>query len=146
MSGMNRSKRFIVRTTLITGSTLATIIGAQSLALLDQDQIADLTATPEPITVQAPAQEPTPSLNPTAESPTATAAQAAPNIAILRHPGQPTGQSAATTANQPVNTAIQPPNPVQIAPPDPVIVQNTAPQSAAPAPRQQAPQPRTRSS
>jgi len=34
-SGMTPAKRFIVRTALVAGSTIATVMGAQSLILLD---------------------------------------------------------------------------------------------------------------
>ena len=34
-SGLNTQKRFLVRLSLVTGSTLATIVGAQGLLALD---------------------------------------------------------------------------------------------------------------
>lgn len=54
-SGMNSTKRFLVRTSLITGSTIATIVGAQSLATLDINTNSDQATNS--IEVQAAATE-----------------------------------------------------------------------------------------
>ena len=144
---LNATKRFAVRMSLVTGSTLATIIGAQSLALLDEQAFSTLL-TPEAVNV-APqttndtfgaALTATPSITATSDP-----IAAAPNIAILRRPGQIAPVSAPTTAPaaasaQAVQSApvqIAPPAPAQIAPPAPVVVQAPAPvvvQQAAPAP------------
>jgi hypothetical protein len=138
---LTSTKRFAVRLSLVTGSTLATIIGAQSLASVDRH----LTATPDPA-VTSPQVEPALNTVPPVISgvtPSATAVHAAPSITILRRPGQ-AGASANTSV------AIQPPAPVEITAPQPVIVQapsaptviQAAP-SGAPAP---ASRPATRSS
>jgi hypothetical protein len=140
---LTSTKRFAVRLSLITGSTLATIIGAQSLASVDRH----LTTTPD-LAVVSPPVEPALTAAPPIVSgvtPSVDAAHVAPSITILRRPGQ-------AGANATSNVAIQPPAPVEIAAPDPVIVQapsapiivQAAPSgSAAPAP---AARPATRSS
>ena len=134
---LTSTKRFAVRLSLVTGSTLATIIGAQSLAAIDKQT----TAAPDP-TITSPQLQPSLTTAPSTFSGDASSAvHAAPAITILRRPGQP-------GANTTSNVNIQPPAPVQITAPDPVIVQ--APSSpvvvqapGAPAP---APRPATRSS
>jgi hypothetical protein len=111
---LTSTKRFAVRLSLVTGSTLATIIGAQSLASVDRH----MTATPDPA-VTSPQVEPALNTAPPIVSgftPSATAAHAAPSITILRRPGQ-AGASASA------NVAIQPPAPIEITAPEPVIVQ-----------------------
>lgn len=121
MSGMTATKRFIIRTSLITGSTLATIFGAQSLAALDTqlfatnanantaDPAAPMTL-PQSVTVAAP-------------SPTSEPRQAEPSIVILRRQGQSsTTTQAASSSSAPV-VSIQPPAPIQVQAPAPVVVQ-----------------------
>jgi hypothetical protein len=147
---MTSTQRFAVRTALVTSSTLATLIGAQALASLDETTL--LQATPQ--AVIAPAELNTQSavgLQPTAVN---GAAAAAPTITILRHAGvQPsTSQTAAqpgTTSAQPP-VIVRPPNPVQVAPPQPVQVVPPQPVQVAPPQavvQQAAPAaPRTRSS
>lgn len=112
-SGMTPTKRFAVRLSLVTSSTVALIIGAQSLATLDAVNAA-----------------PTDSAN-TAVVPTMSIVQAAPSITILRHaattaqaapsvsisPRASSGQSAAQPPAQlaaPARSVMQPPVPVVI--------------------------------
>ncbi|MCB9437645.1 MAG: hypothetical protein H6673_11770 [Anaerolineales bacterium] len=120
MSGMTATKRFIIRTSLITGSTLATIFGAQSLAALDTHLFATNAnanttapmALPQSVTVAAP-------------SPTSAPRQAEPSIVILRRQGQSSSSTttqAASGSSAPV-VSIQPPAPMQVQAPAPVIVQ-----------------------
>lgn len=124
---MTSSTRFAVRTALVTGTTLATIVGAQALVSLDE---SSLSKTPQ--AVVAPAElttQPTgsaPSLQPPIDVPAV-----APNIVILRHAGQvPAIQNVVPETNaDPANRqsiTIQPPNPVQVVVPQPV------PQQSAP--------------
>jgi hypothetical protein len=139
---LTSTKRFAVRLSLVTGSTLATIIGAQNLAAIDKS----VTATPDPAVTSPELQPALTAAPPDISSVTssANAAHVAPSITILRRPGQ-------AGANTTSNVAIQPPDPIQITAPDPVIVQApSAPTvvqapgaAAAPAP---APRPATRSS
>jgi hypothetical protein len=141
---LTSTKRFAVRLSLVTGSTLATIIGAQSLASIDKL----ITASPDPAVTSPELQPALTSAPPNGSgvTPSADAAHVAPAITILRRPGQ-------TGANTTSNVNIQPPAPVQITAPDPVIVQEPsapvivqapgAAPAAAPAP---ASRPATRSS
>lgn len=135
-------KRIAVRTALVTGTTLATVLGAQALVSLDEAALSQSTpaaVVPADLTTQSANEVFV--LQPAA---TSSVPAAAPNIVILRHAGsqgsasQPAVQSSVTTGSTP-NVAIQPPNPVQVAPPSPVV-QQVAPIAAA------QPAPRTRSS
>ncbi len=155
---LNATKRFAVRMSLVTGSTLATIIGAQSLAMLDEQAFSALI-TPEAAQVEQATSNVTLADSFTLQNSVPTAANAAvtseatatanpvpaaPSIVILRRPGQiapvtvqPTAAPAQAVQSAPVQ--IAPPAPVQIAPPAPVVVQQAAPapvvaQQAAPAP------------
>jgi hypothetical protein len=118
------TKRFAVRLSLVTGSTLATIIGAQSLASLDKQA----GAVPDPTTpmVSDPQLQSSfstiggqlpKSSDVTNTENNSSVIHAAPTITILRRPGQ-VGASAASST-----TSIKPPTPIQIAPPEPIIVQ-----------------------
>lgn len=128
---MTSSKRFAVRTALVTGTTLATIIGAQALASLDE--AASSKAMPPviaPSDLLPQSTGSTPVIVLTSEAPAA-----APDIVILRHAGQVSTvqpaapQPGASIPNtQPV--VIQPPNPVQVAVPQPVA--QPVPQQGAP--------------
>jgi len=117
-SGMTSAKKMVVRTALVTGSTMAVVVGAQSLIGLDlqkatsaqvqNNQIADSPTVAQPPTSVA--------------APEKTIVSAPPNIVILRHSSE---QNSSTTAAQTSNSApvihqsvapvsIQPPNPVAI--------------------------------
>jgi hypothetical protein len=164
---LTSTKRFAVRMSLVTGSTLATIIGAQSLSSLDKHSLAVTDPAVPVFNQQSPdipralptvALDPAPvaTLVPTSIDGDPAAVHAAPQITILRHPGQAnsvgevTPQSAPTQPNTMANAAIKPPAPVEIAPPAPIIVQAPAAQVAGPAPAAPAaapaPRPATRSS
>ncbi len=132
---LNSTKRFAVRLSLVTGSTLATIIGAQSLAALDrtsapsQDVVSPALAQLQPQSFNSdPAASNSLSGN--------TIPGSAPVITILRHLGD--GESDDDSSRN--TTVIQPPSPVQISPPSPVVVQAPASQVFVPV------RPRTRSS
>jgi hypothetical protein len=115
MANVDRARKLLVRTALVTSSTIATLIGAQDLALLDRRQIEQaLTPTTEPTIPVAPA---------TSIPAAIEITHAAPSVTILRRPGQ-TGPVQPPPAQA---ALIQPPAPVQLAPPDPVIVQGEAP-------------------
>lgn len=145
MGNVDRNRKLLVRTALITSSTIATLIGAQNLALLDTRQIEQVLAPTTEPTAMPPV---TPGLinQPEATAhvlPTIEIAHAAPSITILRQPGQ-AGPIQPVSAGR---TAIQPPKPVQLAAPPPIVVQGEAPPpivvqqasgaSAAPASRTQ---------
>ena len=125
MANVDRTRKLLVRTALVTSSTIATLIGAQNLALLDTDQIKQILApTIEPTAALSLTSNLTSQAGATAQvSPTIEIVHAAPSITILRQAGQ-TGSIQPASTNQ---TAIQPPNPVQLAAPQPVIVQGEAP-------------------
>ncbi|MBZ0303419.1 MAG: hypothetical protein K8J31_26995 [Anaerolineae bacterium] len=123
MANGDRTRKLLVRSALVTSSTIATLIGAQNLALLDTRQNEPiLTPTTEP--TAAPPPESTPEAEAVVPAaPTLEIIHAAPSVTILRRAGQ-------TGAIQPVSVrpaSIQPPNPVQLAAPAPVIVQGEAP-------------------
>lgn len=142
------TKRYAVRLSLITGSTLATIIGAQSLAALSQKTTAAsnsaLPAVVDP--QQAPSDVTLLKGGATVPATPGGIAHAAPTIKIVRRPGT-TGTTSQSAPAE--TTVIKPPSPVELSAPAPVIVQvPSAPvyaQAAAPAPAP-APQPVTRSS
>jgi hypothetical protein len=120
MANVDRTRKLLVRTALVTSSTIATLVGAQNLALLDVRQIALVPELPAEAT-DIPIVEAVPTGPPA--TPTIEIAHAAPSITILRRAGQ--SGSIQSAAIQP--SAIQPPNPVQVAPPQPVVVQGEAP-------------------
>lgn len=98
-AGLNSTKRFLVRLSLITSSTIATIVGAQSLAVMDRPSV--------------PQQNMVVSNGPTVP-------QAPPSIVILRHPGQIALNDTQSAAQ--LGVVVQPPQAITIAPPSPVIV------------------------
>ena len=143
--GMTSTKRFVVRTAMVTGTTLATIFGSQSLAAFDQ---ANSVASAEPFNSD---------LNNTAlvipagstsvdalavapsivflrhESETSVDIPAvAPRITILRHEGETTvaapAPASAPAQTVPQQTQITPPNPVQVVPAQPSVQSVGAPQ------------------
>lgn len=120
MANTDRARKLLVRTALVTSTTIATLIGAQNLAMLDASQ---LQATQTPLTEDVVARSlnenntPVPVIR---AAPEVTILQAAPSIIILRQSGE-----VATTL-----PAIQPPNPAQISAPDPVIVQQPVTQQS----------------
>lgn len=131
---MTPTKRFAVRTTLATSTTLATIIGAQALVSLDENTFS---VTPTAINTSvglAPQQTSSTDLGSAIDTPLKAAP---PIIVILRHAGQPpvnapsAAPSASIASSNPPSAAIQPPNPVQVVAPQPV--QQQSPQQSAPA-------------
>ena len=125
MANVDRTRKLLVRTALVTSSTIATLVGAQNLALQDvspTEQVASPTIEQSGI--------PTAAAVSTIEaalvipiSPTNAVAHAAPSVIILRRAGQsgPIQQQALQPAS------IQPPVPMQVAAPEPVFVQGEAP-------------------
>lgn len=125
-SNMTSAKKFIVRTSLVTGSTLAVIVGAQTLIGVDLQKSA---ATPQPQIDQI-AQSPTTTTQlPAAAIPNQTIVNAAPNVVILRRPSQSgitaqSSNSGAVVQRQTIApVSIQPPSPVAI-PQQQTIVQS----------------------
>ncbi|MBK9126105.1 MAG: hypothetical protein IPM16_23660 [Chloroflexi bacterium] len=128
MANTDRTRKLLVRTALVTSTTIATVVGAQNIAMLDALQ---LQATP-------PAQDiPLQVLDTPADTaavlqaaPQLSIVRAAPSIIILRQAGQVQAPQAAASSS--TTAVIQPPVPAQLAPPAPIIVQQQAP-----APQQQ---------
>jgi hypothetical protein len=124
---MTSTKRFAVRTTLVTGTTLATIVGAHALASFDEAAISKTPpAIVAPVNLATQSTGNSPIIQPSAE-----VSAAAPDIVILRHAGQAPNVSstvpqASVGVTNPQPVTIQPPNPVQVAVPQPV------PQQSAP--------------
>lgn len=87
---LNPSRKFVVRLSIATGATLSTLIGAQTLALMDVPKTASVPTAPS---VQASAA-------------TATAPNAAPQIVIVRNAGSPVAPVTAIPRR-----VVQPPPP-----------------------------------
>ncbi len=137
---LNPARRFSVRLTLAAGATVATLVGSQTLALLEHSS--------NPATASANQLAATNTALPSATVPVVAMTEstgAAPNVIIIRNPGalrtpvankQPASRSA-----QPVRTSggsggsggITPPNPVMEA--QPVQVQASQGQQPAPVAR-----------
>jgi hypothetical protein len=126
MANTDRARKLLVRTALVTSTTIATLVGAQNFAMLDaRDFPIDLTPSSEPneVVVVTPSATRTP-VQIERAAPDITILQAAPSITILRQSGQ-INTSQPTAANV---TSIQPPAPSQITAPNPVVVQQPVPQ------------------
>lgn len=125
MSNTDRARKLLVRSALVTSATVATVIGAQNLATLDARELA-LTPTPLSDTVLVEVSTPAAVER---VAPSIIIQHAAPSIIVLRQSGQQNSavsviQSGATTSS------IQPPAPVQVTAPEPVIVQQPVVQSS----------------
>lgn len=129
MANTDRARKLLVRTALVTSTTIATIVGAQNLAMLDASQFL---ATQTPITDNVVAFSPSETNTPVAvvrSAPELTILQAAPSIIILRQSGEASA-APPVIGSTITNNAIQPPIPAQITAPDPVIVQQPIPQQS----------------
>jgi len=144
MAPMDRPKRMLVRTSLVAGSTVATLIGAQTLITVDQQNFALKAAANTTIQVQAQ----NTALPQKVQQVQATVTQAvvhalptiqivhvAPSITIVRQSGQANNQVAQIVASQPTvlptQIVIKPPVPVQVAAPAPIIVQQPSVQASS---------------
>jgi hypothetical protein len=128
-SGLNTQKRFLVRLSLVTGSTLATIIGAQGLLALDgqiataQAQVTTVTAS-DPVLNTNQAQTAADQAATSQNSSTQTATgQAAPGFVVIRRNGE-----VDSIQNGQVQV-IRPPQPSELAAPAPQIIQSAPQQS-----------------
>lgn len=127
MANPDRARKLLMRTALVTSSTIATLIGAQNLAMLDASRWQQ-SATPSqdtsvllPVAVTA-----VPQGTAIAGTEAVAIQQAAPSITILRQPGQVQAASPAQSGGSaPTNhtAQIQPPSPVQLAAPAPQVIQ-----------------------
>ena len=125
MANTDRARKLLVRTALVTSTTIATIVGAQNLAMLDANQFlpTDTPAT-ENVSALLPNATPTP-MKIVQAAPEITIFRAAPGIVILRQSGEITRTFPSAGSS---TTAIQPPTAARITAPDPVIVQQFVPQ------------------
>lgn len=138
-SGITPTKRFVVRTSLVTGSTLALIVGAQALVSVDlQNKSAEQSATTQIAESSTVLQ--TQPLMP----PTQAVISAAPNIVILRHPSEAKPITSNNSNQPPIHARpvqpapsalIQPPQPVVVPAQGPVVIQGSAPSAPAPTTR-----------
>lgn len=129
MANTDRARKLLVRTALVTSTTIATIVGAQNLAMLDASQFL---ATQTPVTDNLVALSPIETNTPVAvirDAHEITILQAAPSIIILRQSGE-VSAALPVTGSTNTNNPIQPPVPAQITVPDPVIVQQPIPQQS----------------
>lgn len=117
----DRARKLIVRTALATSSTIATLVGAQNLAMLDANRFQQEAAlSPDEIAIA-----PTTTLTGAPGETGAIIQQAAPSIIILRTAGQAQSQSQSASSQSfsaPASRNILPPNPVELAAPPPQIV------------------------
>jgi hypothetical protein len=122
-SGMTPLKRFVIRATLVVGSTVATIVGAESLATLDVRESPAPTVPPANTSVPVVATS-------------AKAGSAPPSLIIVRHPAV-TAARPAQIVKVPRPSLVQPPQPIVVQQPAQVTVQSSGggqPQAAAPQP------------
>lgn len=124
MANQDHFRKLFIRSALVTSSTIATLVGAQTLMLSDAGRYNTGAATEvaSPATPSNLVTSNTTSMAQDSNSESGiTIHHAAPNIVVLGQAN--TGSSTSQISN---NQAIQPPNPVQIAPPAPVIVQQSS--------------------
>ncbi len=129
MANTDRARKLLVRTALATSTTIATLVGAQNLAMLDANQFL---ATETPANLDgigvSPNATPTP-VEIVQTAPEITVLHTAPSIIILRQSGE-VSAALPVAGSSNTNNTIQPPIPAQIAAPDPVIVQQPVPQNS----------------
>ncbi|MBL8132886.1 MAG: hypothetical protein JNL42_13585 [Anaerolineae bacterium] len=119
----DRGRKLLVRTALATGVTVATLIGAQNLAIMDSARFAAATPTGDTQLILVPRTQQNVLTNDTLQQPTVVR-NVAPNLVILRQSGSGSAAPVASpTAGQLVSGGITPPNPVALSAPDPVLVQ-----------------------
>lgn len=128
MPNLDRSKKLLVRVALVSGSTVAALFGAQTLAMFDQsaqatERLLASTSTEAPPSTSV-------------AIPTVEIVHQAPSVVILRsqQTSSPTGVRPAT--NTPANVVaapqvILPPSPQEISAPGPIIVQQQQQQAPA---------------
>jgi len=128
MANTDRARKLLVRTALVTSTTIATLFGAQNFAMLDardfQPEIPDLNAESNEVVVVTPVATRTPAPVERA-APSIEIRTAAPSITILRQAGDTSSLNTSPVTR--ANSVIQPPAPVEMAAPEPVIIQGEAP-------------------
>lgn len=120
MANPERNRKLLVRSVFATGSTLAILLGAQSLALSDARQyVSTPDDTPDDtadVVSPVPAEESGTEQN-------LAIVQAAPSITILRQAGNP-NLSSSTNNSGGQNLVMEPPAASLAATPEPMIVQS----------------------
>ncbi len=119
MSNSDRTRKLLVRTFLVTGSTVATIIGAQGLVTLDQQMFTAAAADTGADAVFADSSE----QGITNAAPEITINRAAPSIVILPQ-GQQAPQVVASAPTIQLQQSVAQP---QISAPQPIILRRTIP-------------------
>jgi hypothetical protein len=125
MATTDRARKLLVRTAFVTSTTIATLVGAQNLAMLDAKQLLPTDVNPNQSTTGLQATDTAVPLSITSTTTDATIVQAAPSITILRQSGQQAVFSQPTipaVSNTNRATVIQPPS-AQVAAPQAVVVQ-----------------------
>lgn len=126
MANPDRARKLLVRTAIVTTSTIATLFGAQNLAMLDARDFQISPTPAELILLPVPTDSGITSATMQGIAPGVTLQQSAPNITILRQSGQIQPSSLVVNAQAP----IMPPQPAQISAPQPVIVQQPVAQTS----------------
>lgn len=130
MAATDRARKLLVRTAFVTSTTIATLVGAQNLAMLDAKQFLPTeTDSGQNTTALLTTNTAGPS-SITSTAADTTIVQSAPSITILRQSGQQAVLSQTTLPAVPkTNTTpvIQPPA-AQVAAAQAVVVQQAAPQ------------------
>lgn len=147
MANSDRTRKLIIRSAVVTSTTIATLVGAQNFAILDARSLEPaldatntiVTVDPNSATIGDPNSATIGDPNAiTRSAPTLDIIAVAPSITVLRQSGTLQNNAVATThTSQPVASIannIQPPMPAQISAPQPVIVQqaNVVQQVAVP--------------
>jgi hypothetical protein len=138
MPAQDRSRKLFVRSVLAATTTLATLVGAQNLALMDSKPVAEnfdnnavLELTPIPTQNSNPINESITdssvvSQNESVIETTIPILSVQPSITIFRQPGSPSNLANSTTDNTTAslnnNTVILPPSPVVLQAPEPVVI------------------------
>ncbi len=127
---LNSTRRFSVRLALATGATMATLLGSQTLALLEEPAAqkvlqATLASTNAPGAVAPQPTQPNEIQPVEVAQPTEVLPPAAPLLVVIRNPG-----AVPTVITTP--SATQPPasNAAGIVPPKPVAIQAPPPKQA----------------
>jgi hypothetical protein len=128
MAAADRARKLLIRTAFVTSTTIATLVGAQNLAMLDAKQFLPTETDSGQNTTALQATDTALQPPVTSTLPDATIVQVAPSITILRQSGQQTilaQQTIPAASNTNTTTVIQPPA-AQVAAPQAVVVQQAS--------------------
>ncbi|PJF28861.1 MAG: hypothetical protein CUN52_11310 [Phototrophicales bacterium] len=124
MSNADRTRKLLIRSMVITTSTVATILGAQNLALLDAQSFQSMN-TPVAIPLETTT---APTLTDMGDVQSPIIRQSTPHIVILRNAGSTSADATSTRGQQPSSSVIMPPVPSQVIEQQPIIYQQPVPQ------------------